>query len=184
MKTIPHTLRHQTAVLLFISCCIFLLTSCDREPYVRCQSDPTCEYFRCKVNGKWWTPDCEQGPLFGCDHTDVQYYREHRGGNLILITSSKEKATGFAFRMDSLIMPGKTHVYYNGPNIKSIYYDDNLSIDCQVFTILNNSFAKFEVTSIQSDEKLFEGNFSFEAENECNQRVTVTDGEFRLKYRN
>ncbi len=52
----------------------------DKEPYSRCKDDPTCEYFRCKVNGKWWTPDCEQGPLFGCTHTDVQYYRYLNGG--------------------------------------------------------------------------------------------------------
>ncbi len=97
MKTIPHTLRPYTSALLFISCCIFLLTSCDREPYVRCQSDPTCEYFRCKVNGKWWTPDCEQGPLFGCDHTDLQYYRYIEGGGFVIFKLQKRRWNYFNF---------------------------------------------------------------------------------------
>ncbi|MCZ2100908.1 MAG: hypothetical protein LC107_05170 [Chitinophagales bacterium] len=32
----------------------FPLISCDKEPYSRC-----------KVNGKWWTPDCEQVRYLG-----------------------------------------------------------------------------------------------------------------------
>lgn len=70
------TSRFYLPLILIVS---ILLISCDKEPYSRCKDDPDCEYFRCKVNGKWWTPDCEQGPLFGCDHTDVQYYKDSGG---------------------------------------------------------------------------------------------------------
>jgi len=159
----------------------FVLTSCDKEPlepFQNCINDPECEYFRCKVNGEWWTPDCEQGPLFGCRHTDVQYYKDLRGGSLEMSTSSKKNNDGFIFRLRNIKNIDINNSFIRNNKIDSRYYSKNF--DFFVDTTMNNEFI---LTSLDTVGFMMNAKFSFIGVDESGQTVTITEGSFRQKYR-
>ena len=70
MKTIPHRLRLYTAALLLITCCILLLTSCEKDPYRHGEPDLPPITMEGKntlgflLNGKVWVPYQDKPGIF------------------------------------------------------------------------------------------------------------------------
>jgi hypothetical protein len=157
-----------------------MLSSCNKDPLDACAEDPTCEYFRCKVNGEWWTPDCEDGPLFGCRHTDVQYYK--LDGTLIIIASSKINNESFNLTVENIKSPG-TYKFYNGPNVKTRFGRNENSPGCNIYNIYQDSTSNISISLLDTTKFIIEGKFSFSAKNDCNDIIEITDGSFRQLYR-
>ena len=158
----------------------FLLTSCEKEPYKACKEDPTCEYLRCKVNGEWWTPDCEQGPLFGCDHTDVQYYKED--GYLSISSTSKKKDEGFYILALDVLSTGDYDLY-DGVNVKTRFRRGSNIVDCWVYYIISGEASNITIDYLDNSNYVVGGSFLFKCKNDCGEILNITDGEFRQKYR-
>jgi hypothetical protein len=170
-----YTIIRLSSIIFFMT---FMLSSCDKDPLDACAEDPTCEYFRCKVNGEWWTPDCEDGPLFGCRHTDVQYYKDSSGGSLEMSTSSKKNNEGFIFRIWNVKRININLSYKRVNKIDSRFYEDNF--DFYVDTTKNSEFI---LTSLDTVSFMMSARFSFTGVDESGKTVSITNGEFRQKYR-
>ena len=164
-------------IIIFLMTTI-LLISCEKEPYKACKEDPTCEYFRCKVNGEWWTPDCEQGPLFGCDHTDVQYYRYLNGGGLEMNSSSKKNNDGFYFLLYNVKNVNEENKLSIKGRVYSKYFTDKLMF--YVDTTQHNEFILIELDTVKY---IMSARFFFKGVDENGNTVSITEGEFRQHYR-
>ncbi|MEZ4909487.1 MAG: hypothetical protein R2774_01365 [Saprospiraceae bacterium] len=160
----------------------FVLTSCDKDPLEACAEDPSCEYFRCKVNGEWWTPDCEDGPLFGCRHTDVQYYF-NTSGTVEFSSKSQKNNEGIYMLIHSVFEVDTIFNHYSGPNVSSGFRRSNIPMDCRLFDLVQKEKSIFKLTKIDKSSNIIEGEFSFIAKNSCNETVNITSGEFRQHYR-
>jgi hypothetical protein len=159
---------------------IILISSCNKDPLDACAEDPTCEYFRCKVNGEWWTPDCEDGSLFGCRHTDVQYYRDLNGGGLSMTSSSKKNNDGFVFRLWNIKEINTFNSYKRNNKIDTQYFNNNNDLNFFVDTTKQNEFI---LTHLDTISFIISARFSFIGIDENGQTVSITDGEFRQNYR-
>ncbi len=160
----------------------FILSSCDKDPIEACAEDPTCEYFRCKVNGEWWTPDCEDGPLFGCRHTDVQYYYGTTG-YIEFSSKSQKNDESMSMRIESVFISDSIYSHYLGPNTSSRFRRGNNKNDCQIYKLIDQNNSTFLLAKIDTVKFIIEGKFSFSAKNECNEIIDITDGSFRQRYR-
>jgi hypothetical protein len=174
-----YTIIRLSSIIFFMT---FILSSCNKDPLDACAEDPTCEYFRCKVNGEWWTPDCEDGPLFGCRHTDVQYYFRTTG-TIEFSSKSENKNEGMLIIIHDIFKTDTMYNHYLGPNVSSRFRRSNNNLDCQIYKLVDQNSSTFLLTKIDTVNFLIEGKFSFSAKNECNDIVRVTDGSFRQHYR-
>ena len=161
----------------------FLLTSCEKEPYKACKEDPTCEYLRCKVNGEWWTPDCEQGPLFGCDHTDVQYYRYLNGGGLSIYSSKASNRTGIILTSNNVRYTNTSYNLYRQGKYSEFYLKNTVLNSWDSYYLDTTNFNKLIITYIDTVDFILKGNFTFTGKNENGNTVSITEGEFRYHYR-
>jgi hypothetical protein len=157
-----------------------LLSSCEKEPLKDCINDPDCEYFRCKINGEWWTPDCEEGPLFGCRHTDVLYYKNSRGGSLEMNTSSKKNNDVFVFRLWNLKEANIDNSYVINGKIYTRYVDKTID---KRFYVDTTNFNEFILISLDTVGLMMNAKFSFTGKDESGKTVSITEGSFRLGYR-
>jgi hypothetical protein len=158
----------------------FILSSCDKDPVDACKDDPTCEYFRCKVNGEWWTPDCENGPLFGCRHTDVQYYKDLRGGIIELNSSSIKNENGIYLYLYNIKNKNINNSYKINNEVYSYYFNKKNGQNYYIDTTKNNEFI---LTSLDTVSFTMSARFSFTGVDESGKTVSITDGEFRQNYR-
>ena len=172
-------MKHITQTLLLLITLTFF-TACEKEdPLAACKADPTCEYFRCKVDGKEWRPDCESAFL-GCDAVDVQYYRDLNGGGLSIIAKNSNDTSGI--KLTATVKKENINYKLFRKNIKSEYYQillnewDSYLVD----TTLNNEIF---FTKIDTINYLIEGTYEFTGINESGELKTITDGEFRQQYR-
>lgn len=156
----------------------FVLTSCDKDPLEACAENPTCEYFRCKVNGEWWTPDCEVGPLFGCRHTDVQYYKDSRGGSIEMTSSSKKQNDGFYIRCLNIKEKDINNSFAINNKIYTKYFNSS-----NMFFVDSTKHSEFILTHLDTISFSISARFSFFGIDENGQTVTITEGSFRQKYR-
>ncbi len=169
--------------IIRLSCIIFMmtfiLTSCDKVPLEVCAEDPSCEYFRCKVNGEWWTPDCEEGPLFGCRHTDVQYYKDLGNGSLEMGTTSKESKDGLYFLLVNIKDKNLQNSYMiNNNKIFTKYFNSS-----NMFYVDTTKYNEFILTQLDTMDYIISARFSFTGVDENGNTVSITDGEFRQHYR-
>ncbi len=169
--------RFYLPLILIVS---ILLTSCDKEPYSRCKDDPDCEYFRCKVDGKWWTPDCEQGPLLGCTSVDLQYYKQD--GYLSISANSENNNDGFKI-LALNVLKVKEYNLHNGVNVKTSYRRSNNTSNCIIYNIIDETTSSLVINKLDTSKFIIEANFSFKCENECGELINISDGYFRQHYR-
>ncbi len=176
-----YTIIRLSSIIFFMT---FILSSCDKDPLDACAEDPTCEYFRCKVNGEWWTPDCEDGPLFGCRHTDVQYYRDLNGGGLTMNVKKESQQSGFLLSANNIqSINTKYEIYRKNGDITRYYEDENKDKVRERYYIdsLAENYIIFD--KIDTVNFILQGKFYFEGIDSSGIRKTITDGEFRHRYR-
>jgi len=163
----------------------FILSSCNKDPLDACAEDPTCEYFRCKVNGEWWTPDCEDGPLFGCRHTDVLYYQHLNGGGLEIYTSKDSDNSGINFYAWNINTPNISYNFiYNNQNYLTRFYENKDNSGNRNRFFIDTSAINYIIFSkIDTLNFILEGKFYFEGLDDGGNRKIISDGSFRQKYR-
>ncbi len=163
----------------------FILSSCDKDPVDACIDDPTCEYFRCKVNGEWWTPDCENGPLFGCRHTDVQYYKDSEIKPIYIYTSKESNTSGmnlYARNIQETDLKYKFD-FQNQNDLPRFYEQKQNSVD-RIRYLIDTSAVNYIIFSkIDTLSFILEGKFYFEGLDDGGNRKIISDGSFRQKYR-
>ena len=174
-------MKHITQTLLVLVT-LFLFTACEKEdPLAACKADPTCEYFRCKVDGKEWRPDCESAFL-GCDAVDVQYYRDLNGGGLELNASSEMNSNGLYFFLKEI---KDEEIYYSfdvGSTISSRYFETKNNVKERFF--VNFSFENYiNFSTIDTINFILEGTFQFTGNTDNGEAKEITNGEFRQRYR-
>ena len=144
------------------------------EPRAGCV-DCDWNVYRGKVNGEAWCSECDGNPLFGCDPVDCQFYPNLN--NTLHIRGGGGNFNSIFF--SSNIQLGKNEVsinsdfYYLGTNVDSC---KNFAADS-----LFNNFV--EIIDINTEEKIIEGMFELQAANFCQDTVRITDGYFKLTYR-
>jgi hypothetical protein len=173
-----YTIIRLSSIIFFMT---FMLSSCDKDPLDACAEDPSCEYFRCKVNGEWWTPNCEDGPLFGCRSVDLQYYVQD--GFFEMTAGSTKNNDGFYFQCQNLFDINTTYNFYSGPNIQTKYAISSSNDPCETYLIFNPQSSILNLSKIDKAKFLIEGKFSFSARNNCNGIIEITEGSFRQHYR-
>jgi hypothetical protein len=156
----------------------FILSSCDKDPVDACIDDPTCEYFRCKVNGEWWTPDCEDGPLFGCRHTDLQYYKDLNRGGLEMTSSSKKQNDGFYI----LLYDFNTINLEKDFRINNVIYSRYFTKDFKFYADTSQS-SFIKPLKIDTVNFIIQADFQFMGRDGNGNTVSITEGSFRQKYR-
>jgi hypothetical protein len=137
--------------------------------------------FRCKINGVDWEP---AGNNLGFSDDDLDIYYEKFFLNAIQIRANKEVANineilDLGFSVSSGIIG--SHSILNN-NLFTNYNCGNYYIDTVAQNIVN-------IEKIDSIYKIIEGNFHFTANEGSNStcitdKITVTDGYFKTKYRN
>jgi hypothetical protein len=164
----------KTLIYLLSLISIISFVSCEKdEPFADCIDDPTCEYFRCKVDGEWWTPYCEQGPLFGCSATDVQYYRDLNGGGLELVAKNSKTNSSIVFDVRGIKVE----------NIETKFYHVGFKSGDKIYnldTLILNQYMK--LIKIDTINFMLEGKFQLSPSKD-KEIINITEGSFRLPYR-
>jgi len=168
----------KNTIFLLIIGIITLAASCKKE---NINPEPEHEdIFKCKVNGELWEPAGGDGS-WGFNKKLFVYY-EQEFLNSIYISARKEIVATDTISQTILLYPnlidplvGKHPFYYRE------HYVDRLKNDSYYLDTLHYNF--FEITAIDSIEKIITGGFQFKAiAAEIKDTVLVTDGEFSVRY--
>ena len=136
---------------------------------------------RCKVNGEDWRPrgDGTGGlAIQGNTPFDLLYYNDTK--SFELSAGNHELSQGMrVFGRNTIV--GVNEIYYNG-NF-TYFSDGSNSQDCIKYDSLNNSNNTFTILTLDSVNFIMTGEFEFQAINDCEDTVSVTEGYFDLHYR-
>ena len=173
-------MKHFIHIFTFIS--LFTLSCCtpDEDPLAACKADPNCEYFTCLVDGEKWTPSCTPDPLFGCDPFDVQYNKDIPGLEFVVENSNKNEV--IIFRGRERLKLGKNN-FFSNEFIQTEFGNSNLPDTCislPIDPLLPNNLL---LTVIDSTKFILEGEFFLTCKNKCGNKVEISKGSFRIKYR-
>ena len=136
--------------------------------------------YRYKVNGEEWRPDCESDFL-GCTHTDVQYYKED--GTLLLSVENSNSKTGMYMKAKYLYSIDKEYKLFRDQNTTTRYFEFDSNGNSNRFSLDTLTKNKIILSKLDTVNYLIEGQFEFECVDINNQRVKISNGEFRQKYR-
>lgn len=172
--------------LLLLAALLTLVASCNKD---NAEPNPTCgepragcancewNVFRCKVNGEDWCANCEDGPLFGCDPVDCQFYPEDNW--LGILPKSTGDLLFKIYNFGDVSLTDTSIISFDD----DIIFNTALEVNCQMYNLDTISKYFIHIKDLDIVSKLIEGDFEFTAFNECQDTVRVTDGYFKLTYR-
>ncbi len=169
--------RNSNFILLLF--CAFLLNACESD-LEKCQDNPDCTYFVCKVNGEDWGINCEGDPLFGCTALDARYLKDIQA--LSIIANNIENNTTITFKGKSKLKIGNNSFFIN-EFINTRFADGNKNEPCIIFKLDTLVKSNFYISQLDTLNYKLEGTFFLECRNECGDVVNITDGKFRVGYR-
>ncbi len=172
--------------IFLLSAAFFCLLafSCKKEnpsPQDKCLDRPRCEgcdwnVFRCKVNGEDWCANCESNdPLFGCDPVDCQFYPSDKTLEIYALG----EYFLHLYNYKSIIEGDSSQFFLK----KSVFGNITNNSDCIRYDLDTITISYLYTNKINSIEKVVEGSFEFDAINNCQDTVRITDGYFKLTYR-
>lgn len=159
-----------------------LVGSCTKPQY-NCDD---CIYFRCKVDGKEWRMNCNTQEPFGCSAYDVQYYRFSNQKHLYLYVKNDRADEIIKIRSEQIFSINKNYKLNNGntKGSQTFFADRTTSKDCSTYDVSFDSTDSLYISEIDTVNYIIAGKFDqFTGIDTCGNKVHVTDGEFRLRYR-
>ncbi len=167
--------RSDFILLLF---CTILLNACQSD-LEKCQDNPDCTYFVCKVNGEDWGINCEGDPLFGCSAIDVQYYKKSGNIELHAVNGNKDQVISI-FSHELHLGENK---FYSKNTVNTEFGNGKNENKCVLSKIDTLTPSAFFIDKIDTIKFRIKGSFFLECKNECNNIVKITDGQFHVGYR-
>ncbi len=155
---------------ILISIFIFMLLSCRKDESNTIHRD----VFKCEINGVPWEAKCVEGPLFGCNEIDCQYY-ENSSSLEIVASNTVDDTSSFHIYVNSNnggLQIGENILEYTRLSFNNIRY--NIDPCCN---------STLELLALQKDKKVIECNFSVKLVSEAGDTVLVSRGYFKSKYR-
>lgn len=155
---------------------LFLAASCSKGDLPKCEECYEGEV-RCLINGQEWKAKCESG-LFGCTPYQCRYYQTSDKAIEVIARDNHNKSTLF-FGVTS--KQGGIRVGLNSlfPWRHSYRVDDG----CGEYATDTISPHELTILSIDTVNRIIEGEFNYTAVGECGKVVEITDGYFKVDYR-
>lgn len=134
---------------------------------------PNDFYYQCKINGQRYVPNSCANCLTCTIYQDTIFLLGANAGfetvgiGIINISGQPISAT--------------TYILNNNPRSGADYKNSTAPID--IFNTDTNHIGQLEIITLDTTNKIIKGTFYFKAYNSYkNDSVSVTDGDFRLKY--
>ncbi len=165
-----------TPVYLILTQLLLIFSSCEKEiPYGYPTCD-TCDWnvLICKIDDLPWQAKTDCPFLGNCDPVDCQYYPE----------SGFIEFSGNDFSNSLGVGIHKRSINENLINLNEASFFSNTELgNCKKLSIDTSAFSRFFIIKLDSVLKIIEGKFEFQAQNDCNKKVIISDGYFKLTYR-
>ena len=155
---------------------LFLAASCSKDDNPGCEECFDGEV-TCLINGEGWKAKCNSG-LFGCTPYDCRYYQ--KGSHAIEFSASNSNSEsriffGVTSNQGGVIL-GKNQLHawknsYNDPEPCGWYYTDSTRP------------RELYILSIDTVNRIIEGEFNYTAVGECGKVVEITNGYFKVDYK-
>ena len=139
---------------------------------------PYFDKFRCKINGQLYTPYCEGNLIFGCNPIDCQYYHDTK--KISLRVRNERINLSMAVRSSRGVKIGNNSL---SKTIGGGVTDDSYPNGCQSFDHDTTRYNNITILSIDTVNFKIEGEFEFDALNQCGDTLRVREGYFNTNYR-